>query len=202
MKRRKFFQAVAAAGSVPALVGQQPPPQQPPSPQPLSQQSIQPPAGTPKLETAVVDAAADPLPHFFSAQQFAALRKLSDLLQPAVNGTPGALEAKAPEFLDFLVGESPDDRKKMYREGLDALMKTGFTEADAAKSAAILAPLRAPWTYEPPADPLARFLRVAKQDVRTATVNSREYNTAGAASGGGSRRFGAQGLYWVSLDPL
>jgi hypothetical protein len=59
--------------------------------------------------------------------------------------------------------------------------------------------LRAPWTYEPPADPLARFLQAAKADVRTATVNSREFNMAGAAQGGG-RRFGAQGLYWLPLD--
>ena len=201
MKRRKFFQAVAAAGSVPALVGQQPPSERP-TPQPLSQQPQQPPAGTPKLETAVADAAAETLPHFFTAQQFAAVRKLCDILQPAVNGTPGAIEAKAPEFLDFLIGESPADRKQLYRDGLDALAKAGFTDADPARSASILAPLRAPWTYEQPADPLARFLRAAKQDIRTATVNSREYNTAGAAAGGGSRRFGAQGLYWVSLDPL
>src|SRR3954471_14266790 len=86
MKRRKFFQAVAAAGSVPALVGQQPPSAQP-SPPPLSQQPQQPPANTPPLETAIVDAAAEPLPRFFTAQQFAALRKLSAILQPAVNGT-------------------------------------------------------------------------------------------------------------------
>jgi hypothetical protein len=197
MKRRKFFQAVAAAGSVPALVAQQPP-----SPQPLSQQPQQPPAGTPNLETALMDASADPLPRFFNAQQFAALRKLSDILQPSVNGTPGALDAKAPEFLDFLISEAPADRKLLYRDGLDALVNAGFTEADSTKTASILAPLRAPWTYDAPAEPLARFLRTAKQDVRAATLNSREYNTAGASSGGGSRRFGAQGLYWVSLDPL
>ena len=201
MKRRKFFKTVAAAGAVPALVGQQPPSERP-SPQPLSQQPQQPPAGTPKLDTAIADAAADPLPRFFTPQQFAALRKLSDILQPSVNGTPGAIEAKAPEFLDFLIAESPADRRQLYRDGLDALVKAGFAEADSAKAASILAPLRAPWTYEAPADPLAHFLRTAKQDVRTATMNSREFNTAGASSGGGSRRFGAQGLYWVSLDPL
>src|SRR6478672_2452608 len=124
MKRRRFFQAVAAAGTVPALVGQQP-------------QA----AGTPKLETAVADTAAETLPNFFTAQQFAALRKLSDILQPAVNGTPGALDAKAPEFLDFLIGESPADRKQLYRDGLDALVKAGFIDADTAKAVSILAPL-------------------------------------------------------------
>jgi hypothetical protein len=184
MKRRRFFQTLAVAPAATALVAQQ-----------------QPRGELPKLETAIADTAADTLPHFFTADQFAALRKLSDILQPAVKGAPGALDAKAPEFLDFLIGESPADRQQLYREGLDALHRAGFTQADAAKTVAILAPLRAPWTYDEPADPLARFLRAAKADVHTATVNSREYNSAGAASGG-SRRFGAQGLYWVPLDTL
>ena len=46
-------------------------------------------------------------------------------------------------------------------------------------------------------DPLARFLVAAKQDVRTATMNSREWNTAGAAGG---RRTGGTGLYWYPID--
>jgi hypothetical protein len=57
--------------------------------------------------------------------------------------------------------------------------------------------LRQPWTYEPPADPLARFLREAKQDVRTATMNSREYASAGSSSG---RRGGGLGQYWYPID--
>jgi hypothetical protein len=183
MKRRRFFQTVAASAAVPALVGQQPQ------------------ASLPKLETALPDAAADTLPHFFTERQFAALTKLAGILQPSINGAPSAIEAKAPEFLDFLIGESPADRQQIYRQGLDRLVAAGFVDADAAKATAILAPLKAAWTYDPPADPLARFLRVAKADVRTATLNSREYNTAGAAAGGG-RRFGAQGLYWLPLDTL
>jgi hypothetical protein len=187
MKRRRFFQAVAAAGATPALVGQTP---------------QQPSTALPKLETAQADAAAEMRPHFFSEKQFAALKKLGDILQPSIVGAPGAAEAQAAEFLDFLIGESPADRWQIYLQGLDRLVAAGFVEADAVKSAAILAPLKAPWTYDPPADPLAHFLRVAKADLRTATVNSREYNTSGAASAGGSRRFGAQGLYWLPLDTL
>ena len=61
------------------------------------------------------------MPHFFTAQQFAALRKLSDLLHPPANSVPGALEAKAPEFLDFLLGQSSADRQQLYRIGLDGL---------------------------------------------------------------------------------
>lgn len=183
MKRRRFFQTVAASAAVPALVGQQ------------SQ------SGLPKLETATADSAADTLPHFFTEKQFAALTKLAGILQPALNGAPGALETKAPEFLDFLLGESPADRQTVYRQGLDRLVASGFLDADAAKTNTILAPLKAAWTYDPPTDPLARFLRAAKSDIRTATLNSREYNSAGAAAGGG-RRFGAQALYWLPLDTL
>lgn len=195
MKRRRFFTTLAAAGSVPALVAQ---PQVQTPPQPGS--AVQ--SGYPKLETTLPESVGEIVPKFFTAQEFAALQKLSEILQPAAGGIPGALEAKAPEFLDFLLSESPADRQKLYRDGLDALVRAGFLNADAAKTAQILSPLKQPWTFEEPADPLARFLRAAKADVRTATVNSREFNTAGAAAGGGSRRFGAQGLYWVSLDPL
>ena len=172
MKRRRFFQTVAASATVPALVVGQ---------------------TLPKLETANADSAAEALPRFFSEKQFAALKKLAGILQPAMNGAPGALEAQAPEFLDFLIGESPADRQQIYRQGLDRLVAAGFLDADAAKATAILAPLKAPWTYDPPADPLAKFLRAAKADVRTATLNSREYNTG---------RRGGQGLYWVPLDTL
>ncbi len=160
----------------------------------------------PQLQTAAVDLAGDPIPQFFTAGQYSALRKLSDLLQPSLNGTPGALDAKVPEFLDFLISVSPADRQQLYRGGLDALnaaaMKRSsrpFSEAGDSDAATILAPLREPWTYEAPADPLAHFLREAKHDVYTATVNSREYNQAGAAAGGG-RRFGARGFYWLPFE--
>jgi hypothetical protein len=190
MKRRKFFQTLAAAPAASALLAQQ---------QPAASQ-------LPKLETAAPDAAAEIYPHFFDAQQTSALRRLCDVVQPAMNGAPGALDAKAPEFLDFLISESPDDRQQLYRAGLDALNSASqkrhhktFAELDGSQAAEVLAPLRASWTFDAPSDPLAAFLRAAKQDIRTATLNSREYNTAGAASGGG-RRFAAQGLYWLPLD--
>jgi hypothetical protein len=198
VRRRRFFQTLAAAPAATALLGQQPP-AAPPAPRPAASEDL-------KLETAAADQVADGVPHFFDARQFAALRKLSGLLMPANNnGTPGALEAQAPEFLDFLIGESPADRQQVYKAGLDALnaqaaqrYRKPFAELDAAQADAVLAPLHQPWTYAPPADPLAHFLLVAKADVRIATVNSREYNTA-AASGGG-RRMGGTGLYWYPID--
>ena len=93
--------------------------QQPPAPR----AQAQPPAvnETPKLETAVADAAAESVPRFFSADQFSALRRLAEVLMPAAGDTPGAKEAGAAEFFDFLIGASPEDRQSLYRNGLDHL---------------------------------------------------------------------------------
>src|SRR5258705_551267 len=50
---------------------------------------------------------------------------------------------------------------------------------------------------EAPADLLSRFLRAAKQDVRTATLNSRESSSSSASSG---RRGGGAGQYWYPIE--
>lgn len=159
----------------------------------------------PTLTPSIPDDVAETTPRFFTAAQFAALRKLSDIMMPPMKNAPGALTAGAPEFLDFLIGHSPKDRQQVYQAGLDALnaqsqkqFRVPFANVDATQAATLLAPLHAPWTYDPPSDPIARFLREAKVDIRTATTNSREYSAA-AASGPG-RRFGGGGLYWYPLD--
>ena len=217
MKRRRFVKALAAVPATPALLAQQPPapppgvPAEPAPGVPLNPaQPVQPPTrpvveATKALEITLPDAAAEPVPHFFTPQQFAALQKLSGVLMPGVGKIPGANQAKAAEFLDFLIGRSPADRQQLYRTGLDALnsqsnkrFKKSFADLDSTQTDTMLASLREPWTFDLPNDPLARFLRAAKQDVRIATVNSREYSAASSA--GGNRRFGNSGLYWYSLD--
>ena len=64
---------------------------------------------------------AEPVVRFFTAPQFSALRKLCETMMPAIGKAPGALDARAPEFLDFLLGESPKERQQLYRTGLDPL---------------------------------------------------------------------------------
>lgn len=198
MKRRRFIQALAATPAAPALLAQQT--QQ--GVQPIAQQVPPPPEAS--LRYNVPDAAAEPVLHFFTAQQFAALRKLSDILNPPVNGTPGALEAKAPEFLDFLLSQSAANRQQLYRIGLDGLNTQAkkrfnklFADVDAGQAETLLAPLRDPWTYDAPSDPVAAMLRAAKDDVRRATTNSREWNLASVA---GRTRGGGGGLYWLPID--
>ena len=202
MKRRRFMQALAAAPAAQTLVGQ---PAQTPSASAASATGSASPAGAdvPALTFNIPEAGAEAVLSFFTPEEFAGLRKLSDILMPGRNGVPGALDAHAAEFLDFLIGASPGERQQVYRDGLKALdahakkrFGKPFAEIDSAEVDPLLAPLRAPWTYEPPADPLARFLWAAKDDVRTATINSREWSLATPATG---RRPG-RGLYWLPID--
>src|SRR5947209_4013855 len=116
MRRRRFVQALAGGSAAQSLLGQQPGANQSAPGVPLNPtQGVQPPATAanqlPKLKVSVPDVAADPMPRFFSRAQFNSLRKLSAVLMP------GALEARTPEFLDFLLSESPADRQRLYREG-------------------------------------------------------------------------------------
>lgn len=193
MKRRRFIQTVAAAPAIaiPAAA---------PAAQPAAQR---PQAEAPKFELSSLDAVGETTTRFFSAVQLASLRKLSDILMPAMNGMPGAVEAGAPEFLDFLIGASAADRKQLYKNGLDTLntqaqkkFSKAFADLNETQANELLAPLRKPWTYNPPTDPFERFLREVKADVRTATINSREYSTAGSAG----RRGGGMGQYWYPID--
>ena len=103
MKRRRAIQTLATAAVATPL---------------LAQRAVE---EAPKLETAVADAGAAPVARFFSTAEFAVLRRLSELLMPADKGNPSALEAGAPEFLDFLIAQSPSERQSLYREGLDRL---------------------------------------------------------------------------------
>ena len=183
MKRRRFVQSISLLYASPVLFAQ----------------------AIAKLDTVATDAAGKPVPRFFSGPQLAALRRLSDLVMPAGvmpdgTGAPGALEAGAPEFLDFLIGQSPQPLKMLYRTGLEALNARAtarygkvFAALDEEKADALLSPLRAAWTWSPPSDPFAVFLRHAKADVLTATMNSREWITAAQRN----RASGGSGTYWL-----
>ncbi|ODS52837.1 MAG: hypothetical protein ABS36_15315 [Acidobacteria bacterium SCN 69-37] len=131
------------------------------------------------LDYAVPDDVGEPVPHFFQAAQLAALTRLGDLLVPAADDEPGAVVARAPEFLDFLLSRSPVERQTLYRTGTDALnaqaarqFGKAFGETSAAEADAIVEPLRNAWSYAP-TDPFEAFLRTAYRDLRQATASSR-----------------------------
>jgi hypothetical protein len=57
------------------------------------------------------------LPKALTAHEFATLERLSDLILPADQHSPGALAAGAAEFIDFLCSAS-DEMKRIYTGGL------------------------------------------------------------------------------------
>ena len=177
MNRRKVLQSFmaipAASAAVPAMAAQ---------------------AATaddfPKLAVASVEAGAAGLPGFFTAPQLEALRKLEDAIVPSGATRPAASQAGVAEFLDFLVGQSPQPVQDLYRQGLDRLARDGVNERT-------LAPLKEAWTYAGPAGPFAQFLHRAKADIVQATINSREWADS---LGRGRRGSAPTGYFWRSLD--
>jgi hypothetical protein len=213
MKRRGFVKGLlvthVVTPALPLLAEQTPAPATAPPP-------VAPPArpGSPaKLTMVQVDAAAQTTQHFFKPDQFAALEKLGDVLVPPIQGKPGATEAEAAVFLDFLISESPVDRQKLYLHGLDALNSAArkhfskpFSDLDAQQAGTILKPLLVPrfWSQDVPDDPVQHFIAQAHDDFRTATGNSRQWAQASSSAGTSGRRgFNrAAGLYWNPIDPV
>ena len=194
MKRRRAIQSILGLPALTALERAAPA-------SPLPQQQSD---ELPKLTTLAGDAVGETSAKYFSPPQMAALLRLGHLLVPATGGRPGASQAKAAEFLDFLLSQSPPERQKLYKAGLDRLQWEAqrrhgkwFEALSAAEAETVLAPLHEPWTYAAPADPFARFLRAAKNDLIAATLNSREFAEAQTARGG---RASGMGTYWLPVD--
>lgn len=190
MKRRSFFQGAAVLPALPAA----------------AQYSGANTASSelPKLTETAADAVADGVRALFTPEQLATLRRLAELLVPAFDGRPGAVESGAVEFLDFLLKSSPVERQTRYRNGLDRLHfesqkqhRKPFAQIEASAASTILAPLHKPWTNAPSTDPFARFLREAQDDLLQATVNSREYAQAMSRR---SRSASGVNSYWLPLD--
>ena len=192
MNRRTVLKSLLAAQAAAVVPAQSPPKE---APRPVEE--------SPKVDVSVADANADPIARFFSKEQFAALTHLCDVFEPSSPQTPGAREARAAEFLDFLLSQSPAPRQTLYRAGLDRLNSESahrynqpFAALDAAQSAVVLEPLRRPWTYEDSSDPFENFLRAAKADILEATRNSYEFISVASKR---SRNASGVGEFWYPL---
>lgn len=162
-----------------------------------------------KVATVQVDTTADTSQLFFKPDQFSALEKLGAVLVPPLQGKPGATEAGAAVFLDFLISESPNDRQILYQQGLDGLNSAAnkqfgkpFAQLDARQVDVILKPLMVArfWPEEMPDDQMKHFVAQAHLDLRTATMNSHEWAEASTSTRHGFNR--SVGLYWKPVDPV
>lgn len=210
MKRRSFLKGALAATTAPAVLIAQtvvkaPPASVTPGPLPWMQ-------GLDHVDFSSVrainsDDIAEPALFFFSSEQMKTLRRLSDVLVPPMNGYPGALEAKTPEFLDFFVSKGTQELKTLYLYGLDLLDAqakklhgTAFAELNATQVDGLIKPLLATWMPEhyPSAIDL-HFMNEAHRDIRTATRNSPAWTKAGEEHG----KHAFQGeLYWSPVQPV
>lgn len=154
----------------------------------------------------VPDAVARTTTYFFNERQMATLRQLCEIMLPPLKGYPGAIDAGAPEFLDFLISVSPPDRQQMYESGLNRLdtesrQKFGipFDSVNDAQAAQLIKPWLRTWMEDhPPTEPYAKFINVAHSDIRTATINSQAWNDADVAAG---EEPPGVGLYWYPVEP-
>lgn len=207
MHRRDFVRAVLTIGAAPKLLlGQQatPPGAPPPAPVPWLL-GLNPKTPLPHVEVAE-DIAASEL-QFFTPLEMQTLTRLADLLVPPAAGKPGALQAQVPAFLDFLIGSSPDTRKRVYTGGLDWLesesqkkYQTPFAKLEDAQASALLTPWLRTWMSDhPPTEPHADFLNIAHDEIRTATMNSRPWfeATPPATAPDPFNRT----LYWYPIEP-
>jgi len=213
MKRRNFVQSLLVVPAT-AIAAEQAAPTPPPAPQAPAAPPARPAQAfrgaqsVPKLNLTQPDSAAQTTTAFFTTAQFAALSKLAEILVPPIKKNPGALDAHAPEFLDFLIARSPAPSQKLYRNGLDGLNAAAlkhfhkpFAELDAKQTDAIIRPLlvaRA-WDREEPKDPMQHFMTQVHGDLRIATVNSAEW--AASSTGARGRFNSGRRLYWKPIDP-
>jgi hypothetical protein len=207
MQRRKFIQTIAAlpaAAALPSFGQVQTTQRQGTAPVSAVGQVPQEGQAAPVLKTVSSVAAATPEPSFFSAAQLSALRRLSDMFMPAMDGKPGALDAGSAEFLDFYVGVSNLSHQQFYKSGLDGLntqakAKFGKTFADLSKTDAdsIVKPMFKPRGPIQGSLGLGPFINRAYQDIWTVTVNSPAWAESARAAG---LRVGTP-LYWRKVDP-
>jgi Gluconate 2-dehydrogenase subunit 3 len=212
MKRRNFVRSALTASVLPAVVlAEQSPVQQPPPAATTPARQVPRQAqNVPHLAVTNVDQTAETSPHFFTATQLATLTKLGSILMPPIKDKPGALDAQAPEFLDFLLGVSPKDRQLSYQHGLDTLNAQAtkafgkpFASLDNKQADTLIRPLLVtrPWPQDLPKDAMKSFFAQVHEDLRTATTNSREWAAALTKSGSRFTR-GGSGLYWAPIDPI
>lgn len=207
MKRRDFLQSVVAVPAGAVLLEGAAGTLSPAAAEAAAPAVSTQPAATPQgavLETVAADQVAALTPRYLNGVQFTTLRRLSDLLLPALAPNPGALTAQAPEFIDNYLAVSASDRQRLYRDGLDDLNKQSlsrfkkpFAELTTAEADAIVKPLFKVRGPTMSVVELGPFINRVHQDVRTVTMNSPQWSVAQAAAGNPVPRL----LYWRNVDP-
>ena len=205
MLRRNFLRVVVPITLAPKMLLSQQAGGVPPPPAPVPWTLGLNPA-TPLPRTVVADEVGITELRFFTAAQMTTLCKLAEVLLPPIGGKPGAIQAGAPEFLDFLIGVSSASRKQVYRQGLDWMemqaqtrYRRSFAALDEEQAGSLIQPWLRTWmTDHPPSEAHADFINIAHTDIRTATVNSRLWSDAPTR---GAQEATPVQLFWQPIEP-
>jgi hypothetical protein len=108
-------------------------------------------------------------PAALSAEQFRALERLADLIIPADNGKPGALQTRVPAWIDSLLNVNPE-LKSRYTVGLAWIDKAMqgrhgvvFATATAAQQTSLLDQIAYQKNRSPELDPGIDFFILARR---------------------------------------
>jgi hypothetical protein len=160
---------------------------------------------TPIPQTTLAEGIAEEKLSFFTGPQMESMKRLCNLLMPPMSGKPGAIDAGTPEFLDLLIGQSPEPRRKIYAGGLDWIeaeaqkkYKVSFAKLDDNQASVLLKPWLRTWMSDhPPVETHADFVNVAHDDIREATFNSEAWAESALAS---THEGTPTGIYWAPVD--
>lgn len=101
-----------------------------------------------RTETAPPEPQGPYTPRFFSAAEFETLSQMAETIIPAT-GTPGAIAAGVPRYIDEVASANPEHRKRL-REGIEWLDRESksrfhhaFAKLDEAQRIELLTPLSA-----------------------------------------------------------
>jgi hypothetical protein len=204
MERREFLRAMAVLAVTPKWLLAQQNNAAPALPAPVPW-TLGLNARTPLPHTMAADSLSDTVPSFFSAANMETLSRLADVMLPRTSSHPGALDAKTPQFLDFLIGHSPAVRGSLYTTGLNWLeaearlkYKKPFAQLETAQIDPLIKPWLRTWmTDHPPTQTHADFVNIVHADIRAATENSEVWFDSLDAKG----QEGTMQLYWSPIDP-
>lgn len=112
--------------------------------------------------------ADDYKPEFFTPEQMETLDRLTEIVIPADDHSPGASAALVNRYIDVMVADASDGQQRAWREGLAAVdaeaerrFKRPFREVNAKKQQKVVATMAA--NESNPQNDLERFFRTLKR---------------------------------------
>jgi hypothetical protein len=97
---------------------------------------------------------------FFTPIEYRVLDRLTEMILPATERSPGASAARVPDFIDLILSNSAMEVQNHWRSGIEAFGGAAFLQMTAKEQVAALN--RAASEEDAPAGPAGRFFSALK----------------------------------------